>query len=294
VFKYRQQRTPKEHIMTAQTTTDTKPTLRLLKLERLEPYLKFPSGLSLKQAKQNATALKKEQGISHSEALKIICWGNGIIDVRDFSQAIPKLIKHTFDLEHDQLGVFGTDAELQGYWFMHNDELLAYSFSIDSEANTPEILTEQLTEHLLSLKEEKLKKERFLTAVKDCIHSIGHKFYSTPNDIPLKDVTDKRHIKIDIDKLLFGAGGGSGQATMEYVLASCYNTFDTSSSIMQKAIEMKHVYDEMSVFDISDEDDRKSLAEYVSENRAFGAICSNLDKKNKDIVKRLIDNYHGW
>ena len=71
--------------MTTDTDTKTKPTRKLLKIERLEPYLKFPSGLSLKQAKQNAKALKKEQGINQSEAMKIICWVNGIIDVRDFS-----------------------------------------------------------------------------------------------------------------------------------------------------------------------------------------------------------------
>ena len=39
--------------MTTDTDTKTKPTRKLLKIERLEPYLKFPSGLSLKQAKQN-------------------------------------------------------------------------------------------------------------------------------------------------------------------------------------------------------------------------------------------------
>ena len=42
--------------MTTDTDTKTKPTRKLLKIERLEPYLKFPSGLSLKQAKQNAKA----------------------------------------------------------------------------------------------------------------------------------------------------------------------------------------------------------------------------------------------
>ncbi|AFV87772.1 MULTISPECIES: hypothetical protein [Alteromonas] len=280
--------------MTTDTDTKTKPTRKLLKIERLEPYLKFPSGLSLKQAKQNAKALKKEQGINQSEAMKIICWGNGIIDVRDFSQAIPKLIKHTFGLEHEQFGVFGTEDELQGFWYEDNGEIRAISVSRGWQSNTPEFLTDELANHLLSLKEEKLKEQRFLAAVKDCINSIGHKFYRTLNDIPLDDVTDKHHIRIDVDKLLFGAGGGSGQAVMEYVLASCYNTTDTASSIMQKALEIKFKRDEEKHFDISDEYDRQRLSDYVSRHRNFGSICSTLDDHNKDIVKRLIDNYHGW
>ena len=123
--------------MTTDTDTKTKPTRKLLKIERLEPYLKFPSGLSLKQAKQNAKALKKEQGINQSEAMKIICWGNGIIDVRDFSQAIPKLIKHTFGLEHEQFGVFGTEDELQGFWYEDNGEIRAISVSRGWQSNTP-------------------------------------------------------------------------------------------------------------------------------------------------------------
>ena len=280
--------------MTTDTTSKSKPTRRLLKVERLEPYLKFPSGLSLKQAKQNAKVLKKEQNISHSDAMKIICWGNGIIDVRDLSQAIPKLIKHTFGLEHDQFGVFGTDDELLGFWYIENEDINAIRVSRGWQGNTPEFLAEELAKHLLSLKEEAFKEERFLVALKDCIRSIGHKFYRTLNDIPLDDVTDKHHIRIDVDKLLFGAGGGSGQAVMEYVLASCYNTFDTSSSIMQKALETKFKNDEETNFDISEEYDRQSLTKYVSKNRSFGAICSTLDAHNKDIVKRLIDNYHGW
>lgn len=215
VFRYRQQRTLREHIMTTDTATKTKPTRRLLKVERLEPYLKFPSGLSFKQAKQNAKALKKEQSISQSEAMKIFCWGNGLIDVRDFAQTIPKLIKHTFGLEHDQFGVFGTEDELQGFWYMDNGEISAITVSRGWQGNTPEFLTEELAKHLLSLKEEKLKEQRFLVAVKDCIKSIGHKFYHTLNDVALEDVKDKHHIKIDVEKLLFGAGGGIGQAVMD-------------------------------------------------------------------------------
>ena len=89
--------------------------------------------------------------------MKIICWGNGIIDVRDFSQAIPKLIKHTFGLEHEQFGVFGTEDELQGFWYEDNGEIRAISVSRGWQSNTPEFLTDELANHLLSLKEEKLK-----------------------------------------------------------------------------------------------------------------------------------------
>lgn len=63
---------------------------------------------------------------------------------------------------------------------------------------------------------------------------------------------------------------------------------------MHKALEIKFNNDGEKNFDISDGYDRKRLTDYVSRNRNFGAICSTLDAHNKDIVKRLIDNYHGW
>ena len=60
-------------------TEPTKASYRtLIEVERLEPYLKFPSGLTINQAKQNAKALKKAQNISQTEAMKIVCWGNGL------------------------------------------------------------------------------------------------------------------------------------------------------------------------------------------------------------------------
>jgi hypothetical protein len=46
--------------------------------------------------------------------------------------------------------------------------------------------------------------------------------------------------------------------------------------------------------DLSDEDERNSLSRYVSRYQHFGAMCYNLDKENKEIIKELIDNYCGW
>jgi hypothetical protein len=281
--------------MTTKTepSTENVPVRILLKTERLEPYLKFPSGLTVKQAKQNAKALKKLQDISQSEAMKIICWGNGLIDVRDFSQAIPKLIKSTFELEHNEFGVYKTDENYHGFWYMSDDEVKVIRIG-SAKPNTVESLTERLTEHLASLKEYKVKKVRFLQAVKDCIRSIGHQFYTTRNNIPLDNVIDLYEIDIDVKKLLFEGGGSSGQATMEYALGSCYNTNYTAREIMQKALEVKYSNDGDSQFDISDNHQRRELTGFTSDSRQFGAICYNLDASNKDIIKRLLDNYHGW
>lgn len=281
--------------MTTKTepSTENTPVKTLLKTERLEPYLKFPSGLTVKQAKQNAKALKKAQDISQSEAMKIICWGNGLIDVRDFNQAIPKLIKSTFELEHNEFGVYKTGDTYHGFWYLSDDEVKAIRIG-SGRPNTVESLTERLAEHLTSLKEYRVKKVRFLQAVKDCIRSIGHQFYTTRGNIPLDEVTDLYEIDIYVEKLLFEGGGSSGQATMEYALGSCYNTNDTAREVMQKALEIKYNNDGDSQFDISDKYQRKSLTTNVSDSRQFGAMCYNLDEHNKDIIKRLLDNYHGW
>ena len=92
--QHRQQKSDKDIKMT--TSNEKKSVRTLVPLELLEPLLKFPSGLSVPQAKTNAKQLKKAQGISQSEALKLICWGNGVIDIKDYSQAIEQLIVTTF------------------------------------------------------------------------------------------------------------------------------------------------------------------------------------------------------
>lgn len=46
--------------------------------------------------------------------------------------------------------------------------------------------------------------------------------------------------------------------------------------------------------DLSDECERDNLSSYASRYQHFGAMLYNLDNKNKEIVKELIDNYCGW
>lgn len=263
-----------------------------LKTEHLEPYLKFPSGLSLKQAKQNAKAIKKAQSITQSEALKLICWGNGLPDVKDFEQAIPRIIHSTFGKSHDNFGIIQAEDKWVGFWYTEED--LIKSIRVSGITSTIESMTSELVKHLTTLKESPLKQRKFLSAVKKCIEFLGHNFYTTSDNIPLSKVTSIHEIYIDLDDLLFAGGGSGGETLMSYVLASCYDSRGTAKLLMERAIDIKFRNDGQAKFDISNQHDRAELAEYASEYRQFGAMCYNLDKKNKAIVKDLLDNYQGW
>ncbi|MCL1058678.1 hypothetical protein L2729_11845 [Shewanella gelidimarina] len=66
----------------------------------------FPTGLTVKQAKYNVKELEKEQSLSHIETMQCIFWGNGIHNVQSFNQALPHLVKPTFEIEHTEFGLY--------------------------------------------------------------------------------------------------------------------------------------------------------------------------------------------
>ena len=266
----------------------------------LEPYLKFPSGLSLKQAKKNAKQLKNAQGIKQSEAMKVICWGNGIVDIKDYSQAFDKLMQATFNREHNEVGLYldgdyvvgcWWKAENGGYQSLTSKRAYLTNYNHDEEVKRN---ISNLVLHLTSINEGKQKPAKFLQAVKECIIMLGHDFYRVSGNKSLAEVTDLYEIDIDINKLLFEGGGSGGETLLSYALASCYNTRATAQLVMERAIEIKYINDEIKSFDISDKEERSDLCDYASEYRHFGAMCYNLDQHSKRIVKGLLDNYHGW
>ena len=273
----------------------------LITKELLEPFLKFPSGLSVKKAKQNAKTLGEVQKISQSEALKLICWGNGIINVIDFDQAFDELLLATFGRIHEELGFMKQNGQIVGCWWTSSEDSNYHATQSspisDIEYNHVKQSVRylnQLIEFITKEKAQKLKTDRFLLAVKDCIELLGDSFYRTLNDIPLSEVTDLEHISIDIEQLLFEGNGSSSTKLMSYALSSCYNSRGTAKILMKNSLENKYKHDQRSKFDISNKDDRTSLSEFASEYFQFGAMCYNLDKSNKDIIKRLLDNYQGW
>lgn len=280
---------------------DSNRTYKAITQEQIEPYLRFPSGLSLKQAKVNAKRLKKDQDISQHEAMKCICWGNGLTQVRDFSQAFELLMESTFKRKSNQMGLAYEGDQVVGYfWYSPEDD----NFQIYGSRPIPskrynheqklgrEI--KMLVDMVTSLNNAPVKEAKFLDAIKRCINKIGHHFYSTKDGVPLELVNDKHHIYIDLDALLYSTGGSGGETLLSYALASCYNTRATACSLMERALEIKYKNDERKDFDISIAEDREDLSEYYSEYRHFGAMCYNLDDNSKQIIKDLLDNYHGW
>lgn len=261
----------------------------LLDQEYLEPYLKLPSGLPLVQAKQNAKLLKKSQNISHAEALKIVCWGNGLTDVRDFSQAIPLLIRSTFGLSHDEFGLIRHGNEFTGYW-IKQEQWSTYPGCCPQEyKEAAKELMAQISEN----KNYKNKSAKFLKAVKDCIKFLGDGFYTTKNRIPISEVTEASQIEIDLDKLL-KLKGSDGENTMAYILASCYNYRYTAAVIAGHSLLSYSKRRSDTCFNIAKKSDRDSLASCYYDFAQFGLISSILDENNKRIVSELLLNYEGW
>lgn len=272
----------------------------LIDKAHLEPYLKFPSGLSIQQAKNNAKALKKAQGITQSEALKIICWGNGIVDVRDYSQAFDQIVFSTLGRKYDEIGLTQKGEEIVGCWWSTGDgnhktlenisqSLTGYNYEEEVSNNVM-----SLVRVLTSEKEQQYKPKLFLKAVIDCIEFLEHDFYNLPRGRSLKNLDNINELNIDLDRLLFECDDSSGAEIMSYILASCYNASGAARRLMENSLDEKHQSDRVTMFDISDVNARKSLADYADDNCHFGAMCRHLDNDNKDIVKRLLDNYQGW
>lgn len=260
----------------------------------LKDFLVFPSGLTLEQAKQNAKTLKKTQGITQSEAMVYICWGNGITDIRDYSQAVPSLIKSTFDLSIDEFGLIEAEDVIHGYWWIEEEKLEFMTTRARSKSNGS-VVIRLLAERLIAKKKHKKKARNFLKAAKECISFLNHDFYSIRNNKPIEQVTDINEISIDLHTLLFGNKFSSNsKAIMSALLASFYNKNETARLLMAHSLYVTHENGKKSTYDISDKSERLELADTNHSYALLGGSFLTLDKSNKNIVKRLLDNYHGW
>lgn len=266
----------------------------------LKKFLIFPSGLTLEQAKQKAKTLKKAQNISQSEAMKYICWGNGLADIRDFSQAIPALIKNTFDLTIDEFGVLEFNNVVHGYWLKEKGQLEFMRTRSRAKANISEVIS-QLAEYLIVKRKNKNKAKNFLEAVKDCIYFLDHDFYSIKESKPIELVTSIHEIKIDLEALLFGKSESKSYMIMSTFLASCYNNNETARLLMSHSLYVTYELQkevnsscDKCTYDIADESTRRELSVNSKSYALLGGAFLSLDKSNKNIIKRLLNNYHGW
>ncbi|GIU36011.1 hypothetical protein L2719_19780 [Shewanella schlegeliana] len=267
-------------------------THHLIELPLLENVLTFPSGLSVKQAKDNAEKLKMEQSISYEEALRYICWGNGVHNVQSFNEALPKLVKSTFGIEHTEFGLYSRNGVYKGYWWVNGSGINHMEVSVPNARNIGEALTQLLIEKLTYAKKNQSKQVAFLEVVKDCLTYLGRGYTLAPHLKRLDEVKDIYEIDLDIRKLIFGCKGNADRL-LSYALASCYNTRDTTALMMSQSLADKSESLEITKIDLANEDEREQIARGFRYPQ-FGDMCMQLDDAQKDILKRLLENYQGW
>jgi len=243
-------------------------------VEELEPFLCLPSGLPLTKAKQRAKELKKAQDLSQSEALKIICWGNGLPTVRDFSQAQKKLefIGAPGCTSESFVKLF-EDGEQTGYAFRDPDDNWMLL-----NTNITERSLDGAIEMFVATQAEAKKRQRFIQA----ILTAGEKF--NDGSITLSNRVDGdielHNIDVDLEQLLKGADF----TPLRYAIASAYNTAETQRFIVEASARAAEL----------DKDTIRELGEHVYVYYSFGAACFNLDKGNKQLVSDILNCYAGW
>ncbi|MGS0827013.1 hypothetical protein ACVBIO_14475 [Shewanella sp. 0m-8] len=267
-------------------------THHLTKFSLVENVLIFPTGLTVKQAKINASELEKEQSLSHTEAMKCICWGNGIHNVQSFNEALPQLAKSTFGIEHTEFGLYSSDDSYTGFWWVEAGTTKYARVSIPGIKNTEEDLTGMLVDRLLPVREDSPIQVKFLNAVKDCLIYLGRGYTLAPHRKNLNQVQDIYEIDIDIRKLIFNSKG-SADKLLSYALASCYNTRHTTDLMMSLSLAAKSESLEITKIDLANKYEREELARDFRYPQ-FGDMCMLLDDTQKDILKRLLENYQGW
>ncbi|MGS0825363.1 hypothetical protein ACVBIO_06080 [Shewanella sp. 0m-8] len=264
----------------------------LTQLSLIENVLIFPTALTVEQAKHNAKELERKQSLSHAEAMKCICWGNGIHNVQSFNEALPQLVKSTFGIEHTEFGLYSNDDSYTGFWWVEAGTTKYTRVAIPGIKNTEQNLTNMLVERLLPVREDSPKQVKFLNAVKDCLIYLGRGYTLAPHRKNLNQVQDIYEIDIDIKKLIFGSKG-SADKLLSYALASCYNTRYTTALMMFQSLEAKSESLEITKIDLANKYEREELASGFRYPQ-FGDMCMQLDEVQKDILKRLLENYQGW
>ena len=264
-------------------------TIEHLTLSEIQSYLKLPNGLSYIELTRQAITISNEHNIPLEDALLYTLWGNGYPSVLSPHDAIAELIQFNFGRNINEFGVLLLNGKLNGYCYLDDKE--NWTLISCPKYDKKQIIS-MLARNLSARTKFKNKEINFLKAVKNCINAIGHDFYDLPKEKSLDDVTNVLEIDIDIAKLL--SNGHGTNSTLRYALASCYNDIATAKYLMNKTLLNKHQYDGLKTLKISDESARNSVYEYMNKYHSFGAMCINLDDKNKKIITDLIDNYCGW
>lgn len=265
-------------------------TIEHLTLSEIQSYLGLPNGLSYLELTRQAITISNEQYIPIEDSLLYALWGNGYPSAQHPSNAVEELIRFNFGKNINEFGLLILNGKLNGYCYLDDDKENWTLISCPTY-NKKQIIN-MLVRHLSASTKFRSKEINFLKAVKNCINAIGHDFYDLPKKKSLDDVTNILEIDIDIAKLL--SNGHGTNSTLRYALASCYNDIATAKYLMNNTLLNKHQYDGLKTLKVSDESARNSVYEYMNKYHSFGAMCINLDDKNKKIITDLIDNYCGW
>jgi len=279
--------------MTLSKNKVTKLEIVKLTLSDLEEYLSFTTGLSVSDAKNQAAIIASEHSITPEDALRSMFWANGYPLIKKTAEGIEDLVLKNLGKNINEIGILKQNGEFYG--FCHYDRVSeSWQYFGYSRIETKKNLIKCLISSLIGKEQLMMRSKRFLASVKNCINAIGHDFYTLPKNMNLDEIEDIMAINIDHEALLHNGDGSGSNTIMRYALASCYNNYSTSKSVMRRALRAKFKHDEITNVDLADEYQRDSLTDYACQYQHFGAMCFNLDRSNKKIIKDLLENYCGW
>ncbi|GAB5381583.1 MAG: hypothetical protein Alis3KO_07830 [Aliiglaciecola sp.] len=133
------------------------------------------------------------------------------------------------------------------------------------------------------------KKEAFLSALitlgsEHCADAI-----TTYSGKPLEQVSNLFDVSINVNRLIDCDWASSGEQIVRYALACVYNSGHTIEVLQTRLLAQ--LQSEGYIKILRDDD---GYAPKFPAKALFSASCTSLDEKNKELLCKLINNYHGW
>ncbi len=135
----------------------------------------------------------------------------------------------------------------------------------------------------------KEKKEAFLSALitlgsEHCADAI-----TTHCGKPLEKVSNLFDLSINVNRLIDCDWASSGEQIVRYALACIYNSGHTTEVLQTRLLAQLQAKGYIKI--IRDVD---GYAPKFPANALFSASCTSLDEENKELLCKLVNNYHGW
>lgn len=282
-------------------------TYRTINFDLLEPHLKLPSGLPLMQLKKQAKKIKNSQNISQSEAIKVMLWGNGLPNVRDYDQAKPILVEDTLGLTPKEMAFIEEDGKVVGITFKDPSDEEGRFLSIKSASKSlypskneddkeKKHYVKSMVRHLMSVADSQKSKGLFVETIRSILKKVGDEFVTYRNNTTLDTFTDKYQVDFDIEKMLLGTGCSGGTLGLRYALASTYNNTATEETLNKGnlKINFKDYIEDYGEIPQNIDDFIYHFKTVHARCFNFGYLCYNLDEEATKLIKDLITYYQGW